>query len=285
MLRLTLDAQQNAAIWAGFPPVYWDFKVARPKPAAEVLVTDPDPALASQFGQMPVLATQQYGVGQVVYLGTDELWRWRRNEGVNEYPVLWGQIVQGAALAHLLGSSKKTQLSIDKEIHDVGDPVTVYARLYNDNFQPIADPEVQATYAVLTGIAKAEGAKQPLLLRAVPGEPGMYRGDLVALKAGRYRIATVNDPRTVVEFEAREPQFELGDTAMNEPLLKQMAAVSGGRYFREEDLAGLARELNRKPETLHTARDLEIWSSPLYFMLLCAVAVAEWFLRKRWDLK
>jgi hypothetical protein len=234
---------------------------------------------------MPVLATQQYGVGQVIYLGTDELWRWRRNEGVDEYPLLWGQIVQGAALAHLLGASKKTQLSVDKEEHNVGDPVTVYARLYNDTFQPIADPEVQAEYTVVTGVAGAEGEKEPVTLRAVPEQPGMYRGDFVALKAGRYRVATVNDPQTVVEFEARQPQFELGETAMNEPLLKQIAAVSGGMYFREEDLAGLAKELNRKPETLHTGRDLEIWSSPLYFLLLCAVAATEWILRKRWDLK
>ena len=84
---------------------------------------------------MPVLATQQYGVGQVLYLGTDNLWRWRKND--DEYPVLWGQIVQGAALGHLLGASKKTQLSVDKEEYNVGDPVKVFARLYNDSFQPI----------------------------------------------------------------------------------------------------------------------------------------------------
>jgi hypothetical protein len=285
MLRLAEDTNENLALWAKFPPVFWDYKVARPKPAAQVLLVDPDPGRASAFGPMPVLATQQYGVGQAVYLGTDELWRWRRNEGVNEYPVLWGQIVQGSALAHLLGSSKKTQLSVDKEIHNVGDPVTVYARLYNDRFQPIADPEVPAEYTVVTGVAGTEGAKQELTLRAVPDQPGMYRGDFVALTAGRYRVFTVSDSRTVMEFEAREPQFELGETAMDEPLLKQIAAISGGRYFREENLADLPKLINSRPETLHTSCDLEIWSSPLYFLVICAVAAVEWILRKRWDLK
>ena len=114
MLRLAPDEESNAALWAKFPFIYWDAKVARPKPAAQVLVEDPDPARASRFGNMPVLATQQYGVGQVFYLGTDDLWRWRKGAGVNEYPALWGQVVQGAALAHLLGTSKKTQLSVDK---------------------------------------------------------------------------------------------------------------------------------------------------------------------------
>jgi len=283
MMLLANDTQQNAAVWARFPPVLWDYVVARPKPAAQVLLADP--TRSSQFGDMPVLATQQYGVGQVVYLGTDELWRWRKNEGVNEYPVLWGQIVQGTALAHLLGSWKKTQLSVDKEVHDVGDPVTVYARLYNDRFQPLSEPEVQARYIVFTGVAATEGAKQELTLRAVPNEPGMYRGDFVAVKAGRYRVWVGDDMRTVVEFEAREPQFELGETALNDGLLKQMAQVSGGRFFREENLTALAAELSRKPETIRTGRDLDVWASPLYFIAICAVAGAEWILRKRWGLK
>jgi uncharacterized membrane protein len=285
MLRLAPDEQANAELWSKLPPIYWDYNVGRPKPAAHVLIADPDPSRATRFGSMPVLATQQYGVGQVFYLGTDDLWRWRRGEGVNEYPLLWGQIVQGSALAHLLGSSKKTQLSVDKEEHNVGDPVTVFARLYNDSFQPIADAQVQAVYSVKTTGTAAGTGKTELTLRAVPDEPGMYRGDFVALQAGRYRFSTVGDPATIVEFNASEPQFELGETAMNEPLLKQMAGISGGRFFREEDLPELAKALNAKPEALHTARDVELWSSPFYFLLMCLVAATEWFLRKKWNLK
>ena len=113
----------------------------------------------------------------------------------------------------------------------------------------------------------------------------MYRGDFVALKPGRYQVSATRDPATVVEFDAREPQFELGETAMNEPLLKQMASISGGKYFREENLADLGKELNARPETLHTARDLEIWSSPFFLTLMCCVASLEWILRKKWNLK
>jgi hypothetical protein len=197
-------------------------------------------------------------------------------------------MVQGAALAHLLGTSKKTQLSIDKVEHNVGDPVTVFARLYNDSFQPISDSQVQAAYSVQgvegTGTSESE-EKTELILRAVPDQPGMYRGDFVALNAGRYRVATLSDPATGVEFNASQPQYELGETAMNEALLRQMATLSGGRFFREEDLSGLADTLKAKPETLHTARDVELWSSPFYFLLMCMVATTEWFLRKKWNLK
>jgi hypothetical protein len=283
MLQLAATEIDNAELWAAFPPVYWDYQVARAKPAARVLIQDQDAEKASSFGNMPVFATQQCGVGQVLYLGTDELWRWRKNEGVNEYPVLWGQIVEGGALAHLLGNSKKTQLSVDKDEYNVGDPVTVFARLYNGSFQPISDAQAAAQYEVNTGVGPGE--KEPLILRAVPDEPGMYRGDFVAAKAGRYRVESMREPGTGVEFNATEPQFELGETAMNEDLLRQMAAVSGGQFFREEDLGGLLNALNAKPETVQTARDLEVWASPFYFALMCLMAVTEWILRKRWGLK
>ena len=201
------------------------------------------------------------------------------------YPLLWGQMVQGAALAHLLGTSKKTQLSIDKEDHDVGDPVIVYARLYNDNFQPITDAQVQAAYTIQASGSSGSGEKTSLVLRAVPDQPGMYRGDFVALTAGHYHVATLNDPATTAEFSATAPRFELGDTAMNESLLKQMASLSGGRFFREEQLADLGNVHKAKPESLHMGRDLELWSSPFYFLLICLVAVTEWFLRKMWNLR
>ena len=100
---------------------------------------------------------------------------------------------------------------------------------------------MQAEYTAGVGAEKT-----PVTLRAVPDQPGMYRGDFVALKAGRYRLSTEADPGTAVEFSASAPQFELGETAMNEGLLEQMAAISGGRFFREENLSGLAKELNRK---------------------------------------
>ena len=81
MLRLSDKEEENAQIWSQLPPVYWVAKVSRPKPAAEVLLVDPDPAKESRFGKMPVIAVQQYGLGQVMFVGTDNTWRWRKNAG------------------------------------------------------------------------------------------------------------------------------------------------------------------------------------------------------------
>jgi signal transduction histidine kinase len=84
------------------------------QPAAEVLLVDPDPARESRFGKMPVIAWQQYGLGQVMYVGTDNTWRWRKNKGDEQYVALWGQVIQRLALPKLLGGSKRTRIDFDK---------------------------------------------------------------------------------------------------------------------------------------------------------------------------
>ena len=285
LLKLAPGDEENAAIWRRFPKIYWTAHVARAKPAAQVLLADGDETKATRWGKMPVVAQQQYGLGQVLYVGTDNTWRWRRNAGERFYPMLWGQIAQKLGLAHLLGGSKRTQLTVDKQSYTTGERVTVYARLYTADFNPIKDATVEGGYTVKAVGAPGIGERQSVTLRAVPEQPGMYRGDFTALAPGVHAFSVKGDPATVIEFSATEPKFESGETAMNETLLKQMAETSGGRYFREETLHELVDAINAKTERIRSTVDAELWSSPLYFALLLIVASVEWALRKRAQLK
>ena len=72
---------------------------------------------------------------------------------------------------------------------------------------------------------------------------------------------------------------------MNEPLLKQMAAASGGAFFREEDLYKLPEMIRQKAVRVRSSVEVEFWSSPLYFILMLAVVTSEWILRKLSQLK
>ena len=278
MLKLSPKDEENSAIWRGLGKLYWVAQVGRAKPAAQVLLQDDDAAKATRFGKMPVIAQQQYGLGQALYIGTDNTWRWRRNAGDKYYPLLWGQIAQKMGLHHLLGGSKRTQLSVDKQSYTTGGRVAVFARLYQPDFSPVREPQVAAGYVV-------RGTKQDVALRTVPGEPGMFRGDFVALAAGMHEFSVDSDPATKLQFDVTEPRFELGETAMNEPLLRQMADLSGGVFFREENLFQLPDSISAKSEKVRSTVDAELWSSPIFFLLLAAVASVEWALRKRWQLK
>lgn len=281
MLRLSDKEEESAVLWKQLPAVFWVAKVSRPKPAAQVLLVDPDPARESRFGKMPVIALQQYGLGQVMYVGTDNTWRWRKNVGDIYYTALWGQIAQRVSLQRLLGVSRKTQLNTDRQNYLTGDRVTIYARLYGDSYEPVQDAAVKGFY----GAKEGSGPKSEVTLRAIPEQAGLYRGEFMAPAAGVYQFTVERDPTVPLDFNVTEPKFEFGETAMNEPLLREMAARSGGAFFREEDLYKLPETIRQKTERVRSPLEVELWASPLYFLLLLSVVTVEWVLRKMSHLK
>ncbi|MEI7731100.1 MAG: CARDB domain-containing protein [Verrucomicrobiota bacterium] len=285
MFRLADTEAESAARWKGLPPVYWVSKVSRAKPAAQVFLVDPDPVKESRFGKMPVVALQQYGSGQAMFIGTDNTWRWRRNVGDAYYVAFWGQISQRMGLQRLLGGSKRTQLSMDRQNVMTGERVTVYARLFTMSFEPLTDAQVKAAYSLRSADSGANAQETAVLLRPVPEQPGVYRGDFIAPAPGPYKFFVEHDRETRLDFNVTEPKFELGETAMNEALLKDMAASSGGAFFREEDLHTLPKKISAKTERVRSPVEVDLWSSWFMFLLLLLVVTLEWILRKLAHLK
>jgi len=280
MMHLSDREEESAAIWKQLPPVFWVAKVSRPKPAAEVLLVDPDPGKESRFGKMPVVAMQQYGQGQVMYVGTDNTWRWRKNVGDLYYTTLWGQVAQRMAMLHLLGGSKRAQLSTDRKSYVTGERVLVFARLRTATAEPLQEPSVQGVYGLASG-----GRQTEVILRAAPDHPGLYRGEFIAQLPGQYQFFVEQDLNAPLDFAVTEPKFEFGETAMNEGMLRDIATTTGGAFFREEDLFKLPDTIAAKTERVKSPLEVELWSSPLYFILMLLVLTGEWVLRKMSQLK
>jgi hypothetical protein len=280
MMRLSDREEESVAIWKQLPPIYWDARVSRPKPAAEVLLVDPDPGKESRFGKMPVIAMQQYGQGQVLYVGTDNTWRWRKNAGDVFYTTLWGQVAQRMAMLHVLGGSARTRLSTDKKSYVTGERVLVFGRLTGEAHEPLTEPSIKGVFGLRSG-----GKQTEVILRAAPDHPGLYRSEFVAPLPGQYQFFVERDLNTPLDFTVTEPKFEFGETAMNEVLLRDMAANTGGAFFREEDLFKLPDTIAAKSERVKSPLEVELWSSPLYFVLMLLVLSGEWVLRKMSQLK
>ena len=218
-------------------------------------------------------------------MGTDSTWRWRKNAGDKYFTLLWSQVVQRMALSRLLGEAKRTQLSSDRQSYISGDRVTIYARLYTASYDAVNDPHVTGRYAPRDSKTAGTTSFGEVMLRPLPGQPGVYRGEFVAPAAGAYKFFVDRDTESELDFAVQQPKFEFGQTAMNETLLKEMAAVSGGAFFREEDLDQLPGLITKKTETVRSYIEVNVWSSPLVFTLFVLLTGVEWALRKRFQLK
>ncbi len=287
MLSLEDTEEANLTRWSELPPIYWIAAVERAKPAAEVLLAAP--AGGTYPEGTPIIALQRYGTGEVLFVGTDNFWRWRKNTGDEFHTILWGQVIQRMAGRRLAVGDRKTDLKADKRTAAPGERITIFARLLGDDFLPRTDSTVRAVLEPLEG----DGLPREVTLRGVPGTPGYYRAEFTAAEVGSYRLKLPGsggggDAATTgggVDITVRSDDREFAETALNESLLREIAETTGGAFLREEDLHRLPSMLSVEPRTIVSAKEIELWASPLYFILLLIPLTLEWLLRKWSELK
>lgn len=279
LLRLVDDDDEaNAERWAALPPLYWVAPVIAAKPGAQVLVTG-----GGGDAAVPVIALQTYGAGQAMFIGTDNTWRWRRNEGETFHVAFWGRVIQRLALQHLLGGGRRQQVTLDRAEAAPGEAVAVTARLFDEAFEPLTDEVAAVTLEPRGG----PDAVRPLTvpLRAVPGQPGVFQGEFPAPAPGPWRVAASEGGEGGADLEVAEATFEAGATGLDEALLRELAAATGGAYLREDEVARLPDLARARAPRVRSTLDVDLWASPLWFLLIVLVAGIEWALRRWWLLK
>ncbi len=269
MLRLGLTEADTVAAWKGLPGIYWSAEVSRARAASEVLLTS---------GDQPLLVLGRYGTGRTLFVGTEEFWRFRRNVGDAIYGRLWGQMVQGMALPHLLGEGKRTQLSAGKSRYGVGETAAVSARLFLPNYQPVLSQTARAT------LVRPDGTRAAVDLRSTE-QAGTYQATVELPTAGEYKLSVDADPGPVLTVTAVDANLEMRTIAMNEPLLEEISRATGGKFLRTDDLPKLGEYLSAAEATNRTTTYADLISTPAYYLGLLGLACAEWWIRRKGGMK
>ena len=87
-------------------------------------------------------------------------------------------------------------------------------------------------------------------------------------------------PETKSDFTVVEASLEMAETAMNAKLMEDLATLTKGRFFREEDLHELTGAIKAKRVGVQSRMEVELWATPLYFILILLVVTVEWVVRK-----
>lgn len=270
-LRLSDSPSANTALWPTLTKVNWHSNV-EPLPAAITL---------AKAGQ-PTIVFRQVGAGAVLYLGTDELWRWRFQVADLYHQRLWMQLGAWIAAPPFQIDQKKLSVGTDRLRYSPGEASEIRVRVRNDNGDIITDAQPRA-YLLHDGAEVAT-----LQLEADSTHVGIYRALTPPLKAGTYEIAVAESP-SAPRSDARL-SLHVSDTGnpewatltMNRTLLETMASNSGGRFLREEqaatDLPGLLQSIDRK-QVIN--QETNLWSSWWWFGAAILLLSAEWLMRKR----
>ena len=121
MLQFASEPEQNRAVWSGLPWLPW-LLAGKAKPGASVLAAARDESAA-------VIAAQPYGLGKVLWLGTDGTWRWRYRIGDAYHHRFWGQVVRWAASGKLSAGNAYVRFGPVRPRVAAGEGVKIQARI------------------------------------------------------------------------------------------------------------------------------------------------------------
>ncbi|MFQ3592517.1 MAG: hypothetical protein SNJ82_04915 [Gemmataceae bacterium] len=288
---LTLDDNPEVSkelwtkeLWVNVPGFYWYYPLVDVRPGATVLLAHPEKKVGKRPDEkpLPLIATQFYGKGEVMYVGIEETWRWRDNTGDKFTARFWGQVAMQLGLPHLLGNARRSQLELERGEPILGRPGAVKGRFLDSNYEPITRSTVRAQLVNLD--AKDDTSRRrEVVMQRILGQPGEYRAALAHDQPGRHELRILPGDgleETTLPFRVElPPRHELLELGLAEQALRGMAAIAGGHFYREEDLITLPDQVEKRiqPFTLRSERLL--WG-PLPFVLFVLLITAEWILRK-----
>ena len=167
------------------------------------------------------------------------------------------------------------------------------------NYEPGATAEIRTRILDAQGRAMPRAKAEAWLMRegrkvatialtADENETGIYRGRTAPLTDGDYEVRVRVEGLPDAEMKARTgfavrrtATGELAELNCNEPLLRELAANSGGRYFREEELGALLERLRPLSEGRVVETETVLWQSWWWFGGIILLLALEWALRKR----
>ncbi|QYK48305.1 MAG: hypothetical protein KF838_00290 [Phycisphaeraceae bacterium] len=257
------------------------------KPSAETLAFAH--AADGQRGASPLVLTMRYGAGRVIYVATDETWRWRYARGETLQERFWLPLVRLLARDSVGRTGLPAVLELSQSVVPVEQPVRIAVRLLD---QSLVDAAPSTIRVRLVPIGENSIGRTPIDLRLQQESDGVVRGGIrtyadawVALEPGEYRVEA-SEPMLAGIGLQQPLSIVLPDNEMRTPetdhaLLAVLAQETGGRMLTLQDLENLEEVLPNRQVRIVTPPTVQtLWDTPLALICFLLLACTEWIGRK-----
>lgn len=273
--RFTKSASGRATAFSTdeLPPLFSNVYNLKPSPNAETL------AGAGNRWE-PLWLAQKNANRKTLAIFTYSIWRWKSLlEAVGKNTEAYESMMTG--LVRWLVTKEDAKLvrfESNKEIYRGGEQIELLAQVYHEDYRPFEGAQVKAQ---LTG----PQFNQDIILQDAGS--GLYRARLQVLGGGEYVYngSAESGDRKLGEdsgrFSVAPFSLEFLDTRYNEPLLRQMAQLTGGAYVAPDSLGDYLSRLPLQPTSKVESYNLALWGRPSVLVILLLTLGLEWFIRRR----
>ncbi len=279
------DETGNASVdlWQTFKGIYRSYPVRGVRDGAVVLLEYGNPRARTEQGQPPFLASQFYGTGRTIFIGSAETWR-LREISPQGHQRFWTSLIREVGQGRRSRGNARGLLLLDRTEVAPGQPVNVRTQLYDARLQPLITESVPLT------ITDAEGRTllMPDRLHGDSRGAGQYVASFRPPAPGSYRISVpVPESSDVLQasIDVVLPNLESQNPTLNTELLTSLTRDTQGRYLAVSELATLPTLLPDQSQPVVVDEQLRtLWDRRWLMFLMVGLLAFEWIMRRVWRL-
>ncbi len=254
------------------------------KPTAEVLAEARTVFTGDAF---PLVMTMRYGAGKVVYVGTDETWRYRYAKGEVLFERFWLQLLRMLGRESLARSGRPAILTASPQRVVVERPVKIDVELLD---QALVDLEL--TSLAVRVVREPSPLDPPdmgrmeseLTLSPEPGRPRVFTTTWLPPATGSWRIEPLESELAGLDLATRVevalPDAELRSPQTDHAALAALSAETGGEAIGPDRLDEITEKLPNRQVRLLNERSESLWDTPLALILVLLLLTVEWVGRR-----
>jgi len=282
-MRLADSQAEDAAAWNNLGKLPWYQPVAGVHELAEVLAEHPTDLCDDGKTRQPLIAIRPYGKGQVVYIGFNEMWRLRKRYGDRYYQRFWSQLIYRLGMSHVVGTEKRFVAEFDRFTYRVGDEAVFAVEAFDDEYQPLGLSQLADGSLLGELTVPITGGEETRRLSIPVTRPGHLEAVIPLAVAGRYSVR-ITDP---ISGRAHERSCVVSDISVerrqivrNTELQRRIAAATGGNVYDVSEVDQLIHDLLLEPTLEQEHRQIALWNTPVWFLLVVGLMLSEWTIRK-----
>jgi hypothetical protein len=233
----------------------------------------------------PLIASKSFGAQRSIIILAQDIWKWKL-QLANDKSNFFDKFIISSS-KWLIKNDKQNNFIIrtSKKNYSTGEPIEIYAELYDQSFNPISEAEIKIN------ISKKDFEKELILS---PFQNGIYKTTLDILESGDFVIngtaaisntSLKSDP---IKFNIGDMEIEAIERRMNINLLSNLAKNSSGKYFPIEEKDRILDEIielqkGKNKDNLSIDEYL-LWSNYWILSIIILLFTVEWFYRKRFGM-
>ncbi len=287
--ELTLEGRTHAALQdlpafssLQLPPLLFTASRWQSSPDARVLA---EASVGGVNVKEPLLVVRsRNGIRTAALLGSGT-WRWNNlpedlAAGESWWPTLFDNLVHWLLAPE---NERRVRIAPVQQSFAGNESVRFAGQVFDESMQGVDQA------AVVIEVVAADGTRYPHTMEGLGS--GRYAIDIGTLPEGTYQYesrATRDDATLGADagtFAVGAFMLEFRETTADVPLMRQIAARSGGAYLQAEQPQDLARILLEDSTfaalTTTQTREQALWQWPVIMVVVLCLLTAEWVLRKR----